>query len=74
MRTETMSLEQAFCYTLNFKYFYRRCGMSSQWGNNIRNRYALGILSETKMREVVVRAGYFYRNPESFIRKDIDDI
>jgi hypothetical protein len=26
------------------------------------------------MREVVVKAGYFYRNPESFIRKDIDDI
>ena len=74
MRTETMNLEQAFWYTIQFKYFYRRCGMSSQWGTNIRARYTNGTLSETKMREVVVKAGYFYRNPETFIRKDIDDI
>lgn len=74
MKRDILSLEQAFVYTISFKYFYRRCKMSCQWASSIRKRYEAGSLSNDKMREVVIRSGYFYRSPETFIKKDIDDI
>lgn len=69
-----ITLIDAFLYTLKFKYFYRRCGKSSQWAGNLRKRYQMGKLSIDTMREVVVTAGYFYTVPEKFVLKHDDDI
>jgi hypothetical protein len=71
---QQLTLIDAFLYTIKFKYYYRRCGQTSNWSNNIKKRYQNGTLSIEKMREVVVTAGYFYTVPEKFILKNDDDV